>query len=303
MPEYYCSKAPAKINLFLDILRKREDGYHEIRTIFQSIALFDTLRFTIIPKGVFLSSDDPSLPLDSANTVFKAANALLESSKQKKGIEIFIEKRIPQKGGMGGGSSDGACALYALNIIWELGLPPEELLAIAAEIGSDLPFFLTGGTAAGVGRGEEVYPLPDAPPAWLDLGFPEEGVSTREAYARAGTQLTGGASARRMMVAAAKVAEGSFTEDDLLNRFDSTVLESDNGILLYRDRLLEAGARKVMLSGSGSSWFAYTRSLDEAKSIHEKISQRSERWAIVPTLDRGGFFRSITPTSKKENLR
>lgn len=303
MPEFYFSKAPAKINLFLDILGKREDGYHEIRTIFQSIALFDTLRFRIVPEGIILGSDDPSLPLDSSNTVFKAATALLQRSGKKKGIEIFIEKRIPQKGGMGGGSSDGACALYALNIIWELGLSQEELFAIAAEIGSDLPFFLTGGTAAGVSRGEEVYPLPDAPPAWLVLGFPEEGISTREAYARVGKQLTGEVSARRMMVAAAKVAGGSFTEEDLLNRFDSAVLESDNGILLYRDRLLEAGARKVMLSGSGSSWFAYTRDIDEARSVHEKVSQRSARWAIVPTLDREGFFRSITPTSKKENLR
>ena len=303
MPEFYYSKAPAKINLFLDILGKRADGFHEIRTIFQSISLFDTLRFRVIPEGIELRSDDPALPLDSTNTVCRAARSLLERSGAVKGAEIFIEKKIPQKGGLGGGSSDAAAALFALNRIWNIGLPREELLSIAAEIGSDVPFFLTGGTAVGIGRGEEVYPLPDAPPAWLVLGFPEKGISTREAYERAGKQLTGEASARRMMVAAAKISAGGFTEDDLLNCFETAILENDEEILLCRDRLLEAGARKATLSGSGSSWFSYTRGREEAEAVHEKVTRNSERWALVSTLNRVDYFRSITPTTKKENLR
>lgn len=303
MPEFHYSKAPAKINLFLEILGKRPDGFHEIRTIFQSIALFDTLRFRVIPEGIELASDDPSLPLDSTNTVFRAARALMDSSIDKKGIEIFIGKKIPQKGGLGGGSSDAAAALIALDRIWNMGLPREELLSIAAGIGSDVPFFLTGGTAVGIGRGEEVYPLPDAPPAWLVMGFPEKGISTREAYERAGKQLTGKASPLRMMVAAVKISAGGFTEEDLLNCFETAILESDQEILLCRDRLLDAGARKVTLSGSGSSWFAYSRGREEAEAVHDKVMRHSARWAIVPTLNRGDYFRSITPTTKKEILR
>ncbi len=149
MPEYYCSKAPAKINLFLDILRKREDGYHEIRTIFQSIALFDTLRFTIIPTGCIPLFGRPFPSAGLSEHRLQGGERASGKFEAKKGDRDLHREKDPAKRRDGSGSSDGACALYALNIIWELGLPPEELLAIAAEIGSDLPFFLTGGTAAG----------------------------------------------------------------------------------------------------------------------------------------------------------
>jgi 4-diphosphocytidyl-2-C-methyl-D-erythritol kinase len=303
MPDTFYSKAPAKVNLVLEILEKRKDGYHEIRTIFQSIALFDSLRFEINSRGIKVGSDDPSLPLDEGNTVYKAAKALNDLSGGRHGADIFIEKKIPQKGGLGGGSSDAAATLFALNRLWEIDLPQSELAEIAARIGSDVPFFLSGGTALGTGRGEEIHPLPDAPFAWLVLGFPEKGVSTKEAYEKIDSQLTEGASPRRIMAAVEKILAGSFTEEDLVNHFEKAILESDGEILFYRDRLLEAGARKVLLSGSGSSWFAFTGSYDEAKKIHDNIPRHSDRWAIVPTLTREDFFRSITPTSKKENLR
>jgi 4-diphosphocytidyl-2-C-methyl-D-erythritol kinase len=303
MADLFYSKAPAKVNLVLNVLGKRADGFHEIRTIFQSIALFDVLRFSLIAEGIEVDSDEPSLPGGEGNIVHKAAKALASISKKKCGVNIFIEKNIPQKAGLGGGSSDAAVTLYGLNKLWELNLPESELMEIAAEIGSDVPFFLTGGTALGVGKGEEIYPLPDAPAAILVLGFPEKGISTKDAYERMDKELTEARSPRKIMASVKKIMAGSFLENDLVNDFEKAVLDSDKEILFYRDRLLEAGAKKVLLSGSGSAWFAYAHSKDEAEQIREKILHHSKRWAIIPTMNRDDFFKFITPTSKKENLR
>src|SRR5215472_6612869 len=151
----------AQINWTLDVLYLRKDGYHEIRTIYQTVSLYDLLDIGGSRRGVRVKCSDGRVPCDETNLAYKAATKLIELVREKSGATIQIEKRIPVSGGLAGGSSNAAAVLMGLVKLWDLNLEPGDLLSLAAEIGSDVPFFLTGGTALGVGRGEEVYPIPE----------------------------------------------------------------------------------------------------------------------------------------------
>src|SRR5260370_22788299 len=149
----------AKINWTLDVLYRRQDGYHEIRTIYQTVSLFDRLDMTQSAGDISVDCDDPRVPCDDSNLVYRAAAALRQATGTRAGAKIRIEKHIPVAGGLGGGSSNAAAVLIGLSRFWELDVRFELLFEIAASIGSDVPFFLAGGTALGAGRGEEIYPL------------------------------------------------------------------------------------------------------------------------------------------------
>lgn len=175
-------ESPAKVNLRLEILKKREDGYHELRTIFQKISLHDTLRFSLRKKGgVSISADHPKLPVGKDNLVYKAVQSMLKASGYKGGVDIEIEKRIPLGAGLGGGSSNAATTLSALNRLLKMGLPKRKLMRMGLEIGADVPFFFLKGSAVGSGIGErlEKVALPDL---WYVLIYPNFEVSTRWAY-------------------------------------------------------------------------------------------------------------------------
>ena len=152
-------KAPAKINLFLEILGKRNDGYHEIETVMQEIDLVDNLQFEEIQEGVRLNCNDKNIPSDENNLVCKAANLILNECGIRKGVLISLEKNIPVGAGLGGGSSDAAATLKALNLLWKIGLNDAELMEFAAKLGSDIPFFIKGKTALCSGRGEKITPI------------------------------------------------------------------------------------------------------------------------------------------------
>lgn len=182
-------RAPAKINLTLDVLARRPDGYHEIRSVMQTIALHDTLTVTLIPDapGIRLDVDGPEaegVPADHSNIVYRAALYMLELAPPETGLHIALTKNIPSQAGLGGGSSDAASTLQAVNRLLDLQLSRECLCEIAAGLGADVPFFLTGGTCLVEGVGERVTPLPPLSPAWhLVIVKPSAGVSTAWAYA------------------------------------------------------------------------------------------------------------------------
>ncbi len=150
----------AKLNLLLRVIGKREDGFHELFTIFQTVSLQDTIRFAHSDK-LELGCDDPAIPTDDRNLILRAANALREFADVEKGADIYLEKQIPSPGGLGGGSSNAAVALIGLSRLWELDIAANDLQAISARLGSDVPFFLHGGTAIGTGRGELIEPIDD----------------------------------------------------------------------------------------------------------------------------------------------
>lgn len=175
-------ESPAKVNLRLEILKKREDGYHEIRTIFQKISLHDTLHFSLRQRrGVRITTDHPGLPTGKRNLVYQAVRSLLERSDYGGGVDVEIEKRIPLGAGLGGGSSNAATTLKALNQLLKVNLTKKELMEMGAGIGADVPFFLFEGSAIGSGVGERLRKI-TLPTLWFILIYPNFEVSTRWAY-------------------------------------------------------------------------------------------------------------------------
>ena len=179
-------RAHAKINLDLRVLGARADGFHELRTVFQSIALHDTITCTARPGPFAIECDTAGVPLDRTNLVWRAAEALWRALRRAgplRDVLVRVEKQIPVEAGLGGGSADAAATLLALARAWRVPVRPAQLTDLAAMLGADVPFFLSGGTALGLGRGDEVYPLADLPRHWVVLLLPGFGVSTRDAFA------------------------------------------------------------------------------------------------------------------------
>ena len=174
----------AKINLGLCIGASRPDGFHDLRTVYQTIALHDIIRVQVgRGTGIEIRCDDPRVPKDATNTCYRIAERAMAALRARGRVTITIEKRLPVQGGLGAGSGNAVAALLALERALKKKLPGAERLRIAAEVGSDLPLFLVGGTVLGVGRGEEVYPLPDLPSTCCVVATPEIGVSTPQAFA------------------------------------------------------------------------------------------------------------------------
>ena len=259
-------KAHAKINFNLKITGRRPDGYHLIESVVQAIDLHDTL--TLEPsaaEGILLEVDDPRLPGGPENLVWKAAHAIQSRSAGPAcGVLIRLEKRIPSGAGLGGGSSDAAAALVGLRRLWNLDLSNQDLASLAASIGSDVPFFLTGGTALITGTGTEVHPLPDRSGFEILIVFPGVPISTREVYGRVVVPLT---SALKI----SSMARFRPTPRDNLTKEVETWVRAGNDLEPYacalcpaigmiKDRLQAAGASAAAMTGSGSAVFGVFRS-------------------------------------------
>ena len=263
-------RAPAKINLALRILNRRPDGFHELRTVLQTISLADRLKVTYRPRAKYavdLVCDRPELDGDD-NLAAVAARRLLHAGSSRGAVEIELDKRIPVGAGLGGGSSDAAAVLLALSRMLRPAPPPDLLLTVAAGLGSDVPFFLVGGRCVGLGRGEEVYPLPDIPRQWLLVLAPDQPISTPQAYraldSARRTRLT--AAASRNIISGFCSGVGAFQEagtrltteappNQFVNDFETVIFQRYPELGNWKDRLVRAGASGAMLSGSGSALF------------------------------------------------
>jgi 4-diphosphocytidyl-2-C-methyl-D-erythritol kinase len=271
--------AYAKINLTLAVLGKREDGYHDLSSVMQTISLHDTLRLTPSRSGhITARSDDPELNT-AENLALRAALALREAAADESlGVEIELLKTIPSPGGLGGGSGDAASVLLALNSLWETRLSHERQAQIANTIGSDVPYFLTGGTALIAGRGERVTELPDAQPLWLVLARPPVAVSTAAVYRALSPQDYTSAEETEIVVRAIQRGE-SLPLDRLSNSLEAPVMRDYPEIAKTRDTLLAAGAPLVRMSGSGPTLYAPFGTLEEASRVYaEARSRRLESW-------------------------
>jgi 4-diphosphocytidyl-2-C-methyl-D-erythritol kinase len=233
-------RALAKINLSLRILGATSDGYHELRTVFQSIALHDTLAFEPAAGPFQIVCSDPSCPVDDTNLIWRAATAVWRAAKHRgssRGLRIRLTKRIPIGAGLGGGSSDAAAALRACAAVWRVKLSPERLSELAATLGADVPYFLEGGTALGTEKGDRVQPLADAEPKWVTLVVPPFAISTKDAYGWWDED-------RRI---------GSAPDDSAENDLQASVVARHAEIAQIVHALKAAGAVQAMLSGSGSA--------------------------------------------------
>jgi 4-diphosphocytidyl-2-C-methyl-D-erythritol kinase len=263
-------RALAKINLDLRVLGRRPDGYHELRTIFQTISLADTIDLAFTPaRRTVIEIEDPLQLVD--NLAVRAARLALETMRVKGRVEIRLLKRIPMGAGLGGGSSDAATVLLALPVLAGKAVTLPVLERMAAELGSDVPFFLLGGAAVGIGRGTEVFPLPDTTSRPGLLAVPEVHISTAEAYRRLSPRLTT-ESEQNKIFSFQSIALAGGVSEKACNDFEAVVMEQYPRIALLKKRLERAGAAPASMSGSGSAVFGLFRSRDQAVRARNALS-------------------------------
>ena len=248
-------KAPAKINLALDVLHKRPDGYHEVEMIMTTIDLADRVELSLLNEDkIHILSHNRYVPDDQRNLAFQAAQLLKDRFKVKQGVLISIEKTIPVAAGLAGGSSDAAATLRGLNKLWNLGLTIDELAELGSEIGSDVSFCVYGGTALAKGRGEIITELPAPPTCWIILAKPFIGVSTAEVYRRLDVNemthpdITG-------MIDAIKEHDYQQVCNKVGNVLEDVTLNLHPEVLLIKEQMKRFGADAVLMSGSGPTVF------------------------------------------------
>ena len=281
--------AYAKINLSLRVLGVRPDGYHELRTIFQSIALHDTLTVRARRGPFVLECTDPGCPADETNLVWRAAEQLWAASGRRgtlRDVEVRLTKRIPLKSGLGGGSSDAAAALRALGSLWRVKDAP--LRDIATRLGADVPYFLEGGTVLGLDRGDVLYPLVDHPVAWVTLIVPPFGVSTVDAYRWWDQDDVG------------RTLSGSSV--DLQNDLQCPVAAHHPEIERIVNALKKAGAFHAAMSGSGSALFGLFSRRPAAEGAVRAAQKTGARALLTRTVNRATYQRLAGIPAHRINL-
>jgi 4-diphosphocytidyl-2-C-methyl-D-erythritol kinase len=306
----------AKINLGLYIGAPRADGFHSLRTVYQTIALHDVIRVTVgRGRGIEIMCKDPRVPLDSSNTCWRIAELAMSAVGGSGRVSIEIEKKLPVQGGMGAASSNAVATMFALERALKKSLTGAQRLRIAAEVGSDLPLFVVGGTVLGVGRGEEVYPLPDLPAIPMVVVTPEIGVSTPQAFAdwdvlvereRAAEQLTRSDRSDRLFEVGCVIsawlngypntgasAIGGSRAGNLLSDLVRTGIENDFERVVFpkypelrdiKGELERAGSRYASLSGSGSTLYGLFPSSAEAAKAASRLRRQGLKAVATRTL-------------------
>ncbi|HEY2906423.1 MAG TPA: 4-(cytidine 5'-diphospho)-2-C-methyl-D-erythritol kinase [Vicinamibacterales bacterium] len=265
-------RALAKINLSLHVLGATADGFHELRTVFQSIALHDTLTFRPASGPFRIVCSDPSCPVDETNLVWRAA-ALVWRAANRRGaprdLIVRLTKRVPMQAGLGGGSSDAAATLRACAALWDAKLTTRRLAQLASTLGADVPYFLQGGTALGTGKGDVLLPLDDAEASWATLVLPAFGVSTKDAYSWWDAD-----------------GRGAGAQSDVRNDLQAPVAARHPEIGQILTRLAKVGALEAMMSGSGSAVYGLFRNRPAAEHAAEALFSRSTRTLVTRTVNR-----------------
>jgi 4-diphosphocytidyl-2-C-methyl-D-erythritol kinase len=266
-------RAHAKVNVSLAVGGVRPDGYHELRTVFQSLALHDTLRFAHADEGLTMACSAPGVPLDERNLVWKAAELVWAAAGRRgePGGRVRITKRIPVQSGLGGGSADAAAALVGWNRLWATRLSAERLRDLARGLGADVPFFLWAGTALGVERGDEIHPLDDSQSRWVVLVFPPFGVSTPEAF-RWWDEDQGRPPRTDSM--------------PVFNDLEVPVARRHPELLTIRRALESAGAEAAAMTGSGSTVFGFFGTRSSARAASVRLTLAGWRTIVTRTATR-----------------
>lgn len=278
--------AHAKINLTLDVLGKRPDGYHELASVMQTISLADTLLVgSTADYRISCDTDVPGLRSEH-NLALRAARLLADClGERARGARIELRKIVPAQGGLGGGSGDAAAVLVALNAVWNAGLDEAALEALAAELGSDIPFFIRGGTCLIEGRGERVTPLPDVEPLWLLIAKPPVNIPTPTVFRILSADEWSTGEETAAVVAAIRESQ-PLPFERLFNALEGTVLRTYGAVAATREALLAAGAPTVRLSGSGPTLYAPFRTLLEASAVYHRARTRGVLVWLCHTVTR-----------------
>ncbi len=274
--------SPAKVNLWLEVLDRRQDGYHNIRTVFQSVALFDEVEIERDSGPVQIECEGERVPCGEDNIVFRAVNAFFSAFGRKDSLHIKIKKVIPPGRGLGGGSSNAAVILLALNRLYENPFSLSQLWEIATKLGSDVPFFLFGGRALGLSRGEELYPLEEKEGICviLDPGFESPTGRVYSTFDRIGKGQDG------------NIAEFLWEGKGGRNDLEEAAMHVLPQLRQLKERVFQLGYR-IQMTGSGSAFFLTFRSFSEAQDFYDKIKSWGVRTFIIPFLNRKDYYREI----------
>jgi 4-diphosphocytidyl-2-C-methyl-D-erythritol kinase len=281
--------SPCKVNLLLNILGKRADGFHEVETVMHPVRVFDTISFERKGTNIELTCDEPALPTDSRNLVFRAASLFLDTAKIREGIRLHLVKRIPLAAGLGGGSGNAAVTLLGLNELFGKPLDEARLESLAATLGSDIPFFLQTRPALGTGRGEQVQPL-DFFPALRRASFllihPGFGVDTAWAYKNLACYpkaLNGKPGKASKLISLLRGADLKVAAAEFYNSLEAPVLNKYPLLAMFQEFLRAGGADAALMSGSGSTTFALVQSQAGAETLAEKVRSKfgKSNWITV----------------------
>ena len=278
-------KTPAKVNLGLHVHGKREDGFHELETIFQMVSLYDDVELELLSSGIKLECDTPGVPTDDTNLVCKAALLLRQSYQvEGKGVSIRLKKKIPFGAGLGGGSGNAAGVLMGLNRLWDLNIEREKLLKLAAELGSDVPFFLTSPCALGMGRGEQLKVLKPCAKFQVLLVFPGFPVATSWVYQNLKLKLTKRENNISILRKNLSLSDITSLGSRLYNDLEPVVIQRFPEVQVVKDELGAWGALGVLLSGSGSTVFGIFDDPEKARVACAGLNGTWER-VIVETIE------------------
>jgi 4-diphosphocytidyl-2-C-methyl-D-erythritol kinase len=271
--------AAAKVNLTLEVLGKRTDGYHELSTVMQTVDLADRLVLEDA-DGLALTATTPDVPTDEGNLALRAAAALREAAKVDRGVRIRLDKRIPIAAGLGGGSADAAAVLLGLNRLWSLRWPAARLSEVAETLGMDVPFFLRGGVALGTGRGERLTALTGMPLA-LVLVNPGTPLSTAAVYGRVAPAMYSDGARARAVIEALETRKPARLAASLYNGLEAAATGLTGELERMRAALMAAGALGAVMSGSGPTVFGVARSFEQARQIRARLARGSwSCWAV-----------------------
>lgn len=281
-------KSGAKINLGIEITRKRRDHYHEIRTLFQSVGLYDRIEFeSLAGSDIHLAGSDPSIPWDETNLIYRAARLLQKETGTRSGASIRVDKHIPAGKGLGGGSSNAAATLFSLNRLWNLGLKECTLKDLGGRLGADVPFFLEGGTALGLGRGDICFPLADLRPRSVLLLFPSLSVPTAAIYRNHCPSLT-------LNPRNSKIIRFLDTRDlcSLENELEVTIFSLYPQLEEYKSLIQSQESELSLVSGSGSAVFSLFPDRKRAETAALRLGAKHDL-VIVDTVSREGYKRCL----------
>ena len=266
-------KAMAKVNLGLDVLRRRENGYHDVKMVMQTVNLYDTLTLSKIDEGIVITTNTGELPLNEDNLIYKAAKLLLEYVDKKAGVSIHLDKQIPIAAGMAGGSTDAASTLLGINELYNLDLTKEELAEVGVKIGADVPYCIYGGTYLSEGIGEVLTKLPDAPDCYVVIAKSGIGVSTKYVYENLHIETVEKHPDIDGMIDAIKTGSLDGVTEKMENVLETVTIKRYPEIETMKKCLLENGAENALMSGSGPTVFGIFKEEKIAKQALSKLQK------------------------------
>ncbi|MRR17974.1 MAG: 4-(cytidine 5'-diphospho)-2-C-methyl-D-erythritol kinase, partial [Deltaproteobacteria bacterium] len=269
--------APAKINLLLRVLGKRPDGYHDLASVMQQISIYDELTYSLRPEGIFLRCPGTDLPTNEDNLIYRAALALFRYTGYEAGVEIVLTKHIPSAAGLGGGSSDAATTLMAINDLCSFGLGKTDLMKLGAKLGADVPFFIFGRTALAAGIGDQLQTLPHLPQLNLVLINPAFPLSTKTVYENLNLTLT----KKKNNYSIPRFYALGDVVRELHNDLESVSLQMYPGLNDFKQMLIDEGALGALMSGSGPTLFGIFADEKSAKEARDAISKKVSGECLV----------------------